>query len=156
MRRTGSASTFTLPGCHQPLVQGQQLTLRGNGPGASAERGRDDLADLAQRRDRTGVGNDDLRVELVAHEKPAGMGGRRRHRRRPADRPAPAKWHSGFRTRREAESELAAILMRLDGGTYTEPTRQTVAAYLEQWLSAQQSRLRPSTHESIGASCMPT
>ncbi|MFL5905377.1 MAG: hypothetical protein ACJ76Q_16425 [Solirubrobacteraceae bacterium] len=46
--------------------------------------------------------------------------------------------------------------MRLDGGTYTEPTRQTVAAYLEQWLSAQQSRLWPSTHESIGASCMPT
>lgn len=31
---------------------------------------------------------------------------------------------------------------------YTEPTRQTVGAYLEQWLSAQQSRLRPSTHES--------
>jgi integrase len=58
------------------------------------------------------------------------------------------KWHSGFRTRREAESELATILTRLDGGTYTEPTRQTVSAYLEQWFSAQQSRLRPSTHES--------
>jgi integrase len=58
------------------------------------------------------------------------------------------KWHSGFRTRREAESELATILTRLDGRTYTEPTRQTVSAYLEQWFSAQQSRLRPSTHES--------
>jgi integrase len=58
------------------------------------------------------------------------------------------RWHSGFRTRKEAEAELAAILTRLDAGAYAEPSKQTVAAYLEQWLSAQRPRLRPSTHES--------
>jgi integrase len=58
------------------------------------------------------------------------------------------KWHSGFRTKREAEAGLATILDQLNRGLYVEPSRLTLAGYLEQWLSAQEARLRPSTHES--------
>ena len=40
------------------------------------------------------------------------------------------KWHSGCRTKRAAEA--AAV----QGGTYVEPNRQTVAEFLDDWLSA--------------------
>jgi hypothetical protein len=55
------------------------------------------------------------------------------------------KWHSGFRTKRDADRALAEILTRLDQGTYVEPTKQTLAAYLDEWLAAVEPTLRPST-----------
>ncbi len=69
------------------------------------------------------------------------------------------RWHSGFDRRKDAERELSAILQRLDNGVYVEPARQTVAVYLDAWLAAQRSRLRPATLESytsvIGAHVVP-
>jgi integrase len=55
-------------------------------------------------------------------------------------------WKSGFRTRREAERGLTELLGRLEGGSFVEPTRQTVGDFLCEWLSAIEARgLRPNT-----------
>lgn len=59
------------------------------------------------------------------------------------------KWHSGFRTKREAERARTEILGRLDRGTYVEPDRRTLGAYLDQdWLPAMRARVRASTWDS--------
>lgn len=56
------------------------------------------------------------------------------------------KWHSGFRTKRDADKALTDILSRLDQGTYVEPTKRTLAAFLDEWLVAVRPTLRASTH----------
>lgn len=58
------------------------------------------------------------------------------------------KWHSGFRTKRDATRGLTEILARLQSGTYVEPRRQTVAEYLRGWLPAIKSTVRPGTWSS--------
>jgi integrase len=55
-------------------------------------------------------------------------------------------WRSGFRTQKEAEDELTKLLGQLKGGTYVEASRETVADFLREWLSAIEVRgLRPNT-----------
>lgn len=61
------------------------------------------------------------------------------------------RWHSGFRTRREAERALTELLGRLDKGTYVEPSRQTLAEFVEDWLPAIRGTIRTSTWESYAA-----
>lgn len=56
------------------------------------------------------------------------------------------KWLPSRRTRREAEQVLAETLTRLDSDTFVEPSRQTLAAFLDEWLAATKERIRPSTH----------
>lgn len=57
------------------------------------------------------------------------------------------KWHSGFRTKREAERGLARILSERDEGTYVEPAKMTFGSYLaEHWLPAIESSISPSTY----------
>lgn len=52
----------------------------------------------------------------------------------------------GFRTRKEAERALAESISQLGHGTFVEPTRQTVADYLRDWLKTGETRgLREST-----------
>ena len=58
------------------------------------------------------------------------------------------KWHSGYKMKREATQGLTEILGKLQEGTYVEPTRQTVAQYLREWLSAIESTVRPGTWSS--------
>jgi integrase len=58
------------------------------------------------------------------------------------------KWHSGFRTRRDADKGLTEILARLDQGTYVEPTKQTVADFFDQWLAATRTTIRASTYST--------
>ena len=58
------------------------------------------------------------------------------------------KWHSGYRTRREAERARVDLLSKLDRGEYVEPTHQTVADYLADWLRAIEPTVRPSTFDS--------
>ena len=58
------------------------------------------------------------------------------------------KWHSGYRTKRDAERALVEILGRLERGTYVEPTRQELGAYLREWLPAVRSTVRPGTWNS--------
>jgi len=55
------------------------------------------------------------------------------------------KWHSGYKTRREAEKALAEVLTRLDQGTYVEPTKEVLSTFLDRWLAAVRPTLRPST-----------
>lgn len=55
-------------------------------------------------------------------------------------------WRSGFKTRRDAGRGLTELLGRLEGGTYVEASRETVAAFLREWLDAIDVRgLRPNT-----------
>lgn len=58
------------------------------------------------------------------------------------------KWHSGYPTKRAAERALADLVAALHGGTYIEPTKQTLGAYLDEWLAAIEPTVRPATHYS--------
>lgn len=59
------------------------------------------------------------------------------------------KWHSGFRTKRDASEALTEILGRLAAGQYSAPSKLTVREFLEsEWLPAIHSRLRPLTFAS--------
>lgn len=58
------------------------------------------------------------------------------------------RWHSGFETKRAASKALVEILGRLQSGAYVEPSRQTLATFLGEWLDAVQVKLRPSTWAS--------
>jgi integrase len=59
------------------------------------------------------------------------------------------KWHSGYRTKRDAERARTELLSRLDHGTYVSPDRRTVGGFLEDdWLPAVKARLTPSTWDS--------
>jgi len=58
------------------------------------------------------------------------------------------KWHSGYRTRKEAERARVDLLSKLDRGEYVAPTQLTVADFLTDWLVAIRPTVRPSTYES--------
>jgi integrase len=56
------------------------------------------------------------------------------------------KWHSGYKTRREAEKARTELLSRLDHGTYVEPDKRTLLVFLrDEWLPAVRSTVRPGT-----------
>jgi hypothetical protein len=55
------------------------------------------------------------------------------------------KWHPSHRTKRGAETALTDILGRLGRGEYVEPSRETVAAFLEEWLTSLPRSRRPGT-----------
>jgi len=58
------------------------------------------------------------------------------------------KWHSGYRTKRDAERALTAMVASLHSGTYIEPTKQTLADFAKEWLVAVEPTIRPSTRHS--------
>ena len=59
------------------------------------------------------------------------------------------KWGSGFERRKDAEAGLTEALASLRTGSYVEPVKLTVAAFLaDEWLPAVKGSLRPSTFES--------
>ena len=58
------------------------------------------------------------------------------------------KWHSGYRTRRDAERARVDLLSKFDRGEYVEPSHQTVAVFLADWLRAIEPTVRPSTFDS--------
>jgi integrase len=58
------------------------------------------------------------------------------------------KWHSGYRTKREAERARVDLLSKFDRGEYVEPSQQTLAEFFEEWLRAIEPTLRPSTFDS--------
>jgi integrase len=56
------------------------------------------------------------------------------------------KWHSGYRTRKDAERARVELLTRVEQGSYVEPSRLTVAGFLlEQWLPSLAGQVRPTT-----------
>lgn len=53
------------------------------------------------------------------------------------------KWHSGYRTRKEAERARVELLSRLDQGTYVAPSRLTLGRFLpDEWLPAKRSTVK--------------
>ena len=65
--------------------------------------------------------------------------------RDPATGKRKRRWHSGFRTKREAQAacnELAAAMQR---GDYLQANRQTVGDFVEEWLATIAPTVRPST-----------
>ncbi|AZO63025.1 MULTISPECIES: tyrosine-type recombinase/integrase [unclassified Mesorhizobium] len=63
------------------------------------------------------------------------------------------KWHSFTGTKREAQKEAARLIAELDAGTYTEPTKQTVAEFLDEWLTFIKPSVAPKTHERYAEIC---
>jgi Arm DNA-binding domain len=56
------------------------------------------------------------------------------------------KWHSGIRTRKEAERVRIELLAQVDQGSYVEPSKLTVATFLrDQWLPALAGQVRSTT-----------
>ncbi len=54
----------------------------------------------------------------------------------------------GFATRREANRVLRERLTEVEGGRHVAPDGETLAAWMERWLVAERTQVRPSTWES--------
>jgi hypothetical protein len=57
------------------------------------------------------------------------------------------KWHSFKGTKREAQIESASLISAINGGSYLEPSKTTLAQFLDRWLDDVKSRVSPRTHE---------
>jgi integrase len=57
------------------------------------------------------------------------------------------KWHSFKGTKRQAQIESARLISAVQAGTYLEPSKTTLAAYLERWLEHISSQVSRKTHE---------
>jgi integrase len=57
------------------------------------------------------------------------------------------RWFSFAGSRREAETERARLITELEKGTAAEPSRLTVAAFLEKWLEYIKPQVAPKTVE---------
>ncbi len=68
--------------------------------------------------------------------------------RDPETRKRQQKWHSGYRTKRDAEAALAEMIGNVNKGTYIKKTRQTVDEFVDEWLAAIEPTVRPATHYS--------
>lgn len=55
------------------------------------------------------------------------------------------KWHSGYRTKREAERARVDLLSKVDRGVYVEPSAETVAEFLDHWLVSIRPTLKATT-----------
>ena len=69
-------------------------------------------------------------------------------------------WHSGYRTKRDAERARVKLLAELDRGGYVEPATITVGSFLlDRWLPGVAVRLRGNTlamyRQNIGAQIVP-
>lgn len=54
----------------------------------------------------------------------------------------------GFKTKREAETALAAAQQSVEQGSVVAKSTMNVGAFLDEWLVSQQGRLKASTHHS--------
>jgi integrase len=57
------------------------------------------------------------------------------------------RWHSFHGTKRQAQIECARLISEMKGGTYVEPSKMTLAQFLERWLDNVKPRISPRTHE---------
>jgi integrase len=63
------------------------------------------------------------------------------------------KWHSFTGTKREAQKECARLITEMERGTHVEPTRETVASFLERWIEHMQGQVSPRSHERYAELC---
>jgi integrase len=57
------------------------------------------------------------------------------------------RWHSFAGTKRQAQIECARLISELQGGTYLEPSKLTMAAYFARWLEHIRPQISPRTFE---------
>jgi integrase len=57
------------------------------------------------------------------------------------------RWHSFKGTKRQAQIECARLIAELQNGTAVEPSRMTVADFLERWIEHMQGQVSPRSHE---------
>ncbi|WJI69374.1 MULTISPECIES: tyrosine-type recombinase/integrase [unclassified Mesorhizobium] len=63
------------------------------------------------------------------------------------------KWHSFSGGKREAQNECSRLISEITKGQYVEPTKQTVAQFLEEWLLFIKPSVAPKTHERYTEIC---
>jgi integrase len=63
------------------------------------------------------------------------------------------RWHSFAGTKRAAQVECARLICELQGGTYIDPSKLTVATFLERWIDYTAARVSPRTHERYAEIC---
>ena len=63
------------------------------------------------------------------------------------------KWHSFKGTKREAQRECARLIAELSTGNYVEPTKQTLAQFLDEWLAFVKASVAPNTYERYTSLC---
>jgi integrase len=63
------------------------------------------------------------------------------------------RWHSFAGTKRAAQIECARLISELQGGMYVDPSKMTVAAFLDKWLDYTAARVSPRTHERYAEIC---
>jgi hypothetical protein len=67
--------------------------------------------------------------------------------RDPATGTRKRKWHSFKGTKREAQIECSKLITAITGGTYVEPNKTTLAAFLSRWLDHINSQVSPKSYE---------
>jgi integrase len=63
------------------------------------------------------------------------------------------RWITGFATEREAQEELTRQLAAKLEGSYVEPHKMTLAAYLRHWLAVKEPSVAPKTYERYREIC---
>ena len=56
------------------------------------------------------------------------------------------KWHSFEGAKRQAQIECARLISAINGGTYLEPNKITLAQFFERWLDHMKSQVSPKSH----------
>ncbi|MBI4006566.1 MAG: site-specific integrase [Gammaproteobacteria bacterium] len=63
------------------------------------------------------------------------------------------KWYSGFRTKNEAEKKLVEVIHELNTGAYIEPSKISVAEFLDKWLNVIRGNVARKTWERYAEIC---
>lgn len=66
----------------------------------------------------------------------------------PPGAPRKQVFRRGFATKREALEAMGDLQADLRSGRYTEPSKQSLAEFLEEWLATIEPTVRPATHYS--------
>ena len=67
--------------------------------------------------------------------------------RDPATGKRKRQWHSFTGTKKEAQAERIKLLAAINAGTAIEPTKTTIAAFLDRWLAHMASQISPRSYE---------
>ncbi|MEV7211461.1 Arm DNA-binding domain-containing protein [Streptomyces sp. NPDC093554] len=62
------------------------------------------------------------------------------------------KWFSGYKTKKEAEKDVAKKITELNEGTFVEPSKLTLKDYLLEWLEIKRMSLEKSTFANYRSS----
>src|SRR5687768_3323098 len=66
------------------------------------------------------------------------------------------KWislHDTVKRKGQAEGECSRILTEMKGGTYVDPSKLTLAVFLDRWLNASRPNVAPKTFERYAEIC---